>query len=651
MPNTLGSTDTSDAQLLRDYAEHGTEAAFAQIVARHTDLVYSAALRQCGSPETAREIAQSVFTDLARKALSVATPLTSDASLIGWLYHATRYAALTALRSERRRLAREQLLMQQHDSTPSLESDWSLVAPVLDEAMEELNDGDREAVLLRFFKNLDFAAVGRALGVSDDAAQKRVSRAVERLRELLAKRGVTASTGGLAAMLVSFSIQTAPTGLTSSMVATATQSLATKVSSPSAAWAGLGSVSAKIAIVAVILVSIAAIRWTASKEKPFRLPTGNREAKISMGAWHGFILASDGSLWTWGTNYLGWPVLGLGSTNLQTNLRRVGNDNDWVDISTSFSHALAVKSDGTIWGWGENIDGQLGNGFADKVPNQLHTTPKPTVPGNDWKKVAAGGAHSLAIKKDGTLWGWGNNWAGQLGLNHSQHEVLEVTQVGTNAGWVKVWAGNLHSIALRADGSLWSWGSLTGKGNDGHSLLIPTRVSPDTNWIDAGFGYYVMFAIKSDGTLWAWGRNAGIYTGEPIELLNPVPKRVGAERDWKACSTSEYFYRVFEKKDGSLWALDASDYAYVSKASYKPVQWKRIPLEKDIVAFGAASRGITGVVLTRDGEVRTWGQALGQFTPAYPTWQAIADKFGWKTDRFRSKPVVHDAPWQLPHDE
>jgi len=272
------------------------------------------------------------------------------------------------------------------------------------------------------------------------------------------------------------------------------------------------------------------------------------------------------------------------------------------------------------------------------------------VPGDDWSAVAAGGSQNLALKKDGTLWAWGNNYRARLlGVNSDEDSVLEATQVGTYTNWVKVWAGSMQLLGLRADGSLWFWGSLTGAGDDLFSF--PTRVSPDTNWIDAGFGYYVIFASKSDGTLWAWGRNAGIYTGEPIELLNPVPKRVGTEHDWKACSTSEYFYRIFEKRDGSLWAMDASDYAYVNKASYKPIAWKRVSLPGDVVAFGAASRGITGVALTRTGELWTWGHALGQFTPAHPTWQTIADKVNWKTVRFRSKPVFHDVPWQLPHDE
>ena len=162
----------SDAQLLREYAAHGDEPAFGEIVARHTGLVYSAALRQSGSPERAREIAQSVFTDLARKARTLAGSLTADASLAGWLYRGTRYAALNSLRDERRRQAHERLVMENFNPSSEASPDWERVAPVLDEAMAELNDADREAVLLRFFKNQDFHAVGLALGVSDDAVAK-----------------------------------------------------------------------------------------------------------------------------------------------------------------------------------------------------------------------------------------------------------------------------------------------------------------------------------------------------------------------------------------------------------------------------------------------------------------------------------------------
>jgi RNA polymerase sigma factor (sigma-70 family) len=211
----------SDAQLLRDYAAHGSEPAFAGIVARHTDLVYSAAWRQTGSPELAREIAQTVFTDLARKARAVAGELTPDASLTGWLYRSTRYEVLTVLRDERRRQAHQRLVMEHFNPASDPAPDWQQIAPVLDEAMAELGDADREAVLLRYFQNQDFHAVGRALGVSDDAAQKRVSRAVERLREFLAQRGVTLGAQGLVVVLAANAVTAAPAGLSAALAAAA----------------------------------------------------------------------------------------------------------------------------------------------------------------------------------------------------------------------------------------------------------------------------------------------------------------------------------------------------------------------------------------------------------------------------------------------
>ncbi len=205
--------DQSDAQLLRAYAERGAEAAFAEIVARHTDLVYSAALRQVYSPDLARDVTQSVFTDLARKAREVSFKLSPEASLVGWLYRGTRFAARDLYRNETRRNQRERQAMAQLHPAPETPPDWELLRPVLDDAMAELDDTDRDAVLLRYFKNHDLRTVGATLGISDDAAQKRVSRAVERLREFFAKRGVTVGASGLAVVISANAVQAAPVGL------------------------------------------------------------------------------------------------------------------------------------------------------------------------------------------------------------------------------------------------------------------------------------------------------------------------------------------------------------------------------------------------------------------------------------------------------
>ena len=213
--------DMSDAQLLRDYAERGTEAAFSEIVARHTDLVYSAALRQVSAPDLADDVAQEVFSALASKASPLANQLAGGGSLVGWLYRSTRFAALNHLRDDRRRRAHEKQAMEQLATNAETAPEWDRLRPVLDEAMADLNDEDREALLLRFFKKHDPHAVGAALGVSDDTAQKRVSRALEKLRQQLARREITSPATALSAVIMANAVQAAPAGLAATISSTA----------------------------------------------------------------------------------------------------------------------------------------------------------------------------------------------------------------------------------------------------------------------------------------------------------------------------------------------------------------------------------------------------------------------------------------------
>jgi RNA polymerase sigma factor (sigma-70 family) len=211
----------SDAQLLREYADHGCEAAFTELVSRHMDLVYSAALRQVASPDLARDVAQSVFIDLARKAPTLADKEDSGTSLIGWLYRSTRFAALTLVRGDRRREAREIQAMQDSNPGSDVSPDWECVRPRLDEAMARLNDADRDALLMRFFKNQDYRAVGAAFGISENTAQQRVLRALEKLRKSLERHGITTSTAALSAALSANAIEAAPVGLVATISALA----------------------------------------------------------------------------------------------------------------------------------------------------------------------------------------------------------------------------------------------------------------------------------------------------------------------------------------------------------------------------------------------------------------------------------------------
>jgi RNA polymerase sigma factor (sigma-70 family) len=204
---------TSDLDLLGQFAREKSQDAFTTLVNRHVNLVYSAALRQVRSPQLAQEIAQSVFADLARNAGKLSgAGLQSARSVTPWLYAVTRRTAIDAIRKESRRQLREQIAVEMNDMNAT-SAEWTQIEPLLDDAMAALDETDRSAILLRYFENKNLREVGEALGTSDDAAQKRVSRAMERLREFFSKRNVTIGASGLAFLISTNAIQAAPIGL------------------------------------------------------------------------------------------------------------------------------------------------------------------------------------------------------------------------------------------------------------------------------------------------------------------------------------------------------------------------------------------------------------------------------------------------------
>lgn len=242
--------------------------------------------------------------------------------------------------------------------------------------------------------------------------------------------------------------------------------------------------------------------------------------KTSAGMEFSMGLQSDGTLWAWGFN--GNGQLGVGSLNQQEVLPlQVPGGAEWQDVSAGAFHCLGLKKDGTLWAWGINGNGQLGIGNLDQknVPVQVGVD-------NDWVFIESGQAHNFAIKDDGTLWGWGFNSLGQVGDNSTTDKNVLV-QIGTDNDWMMVKAGGAHTLALKTDQTLWAWGfNLSGQLGTGSmdDSLVPVQVGSANDWMNIDAGYEFSLAVKDDGTLWSWGFNGTgqLGDGSTTQVLSPT---------------------------------------------------------------------------------------------------------------------------------
>ena len=376
-----------------------------------------------------------------------------------------------------------------------------------------------------------------------------------------------------------------------------------------------------------------------------RLPAGTTTPQISLGYAHGLVIAPNGTLWSWGAEDLGWPVLGLGQTNgipaFSPFLRRISPATDWVKVSAGQDHNLALKSDGTIWSWGVNYRGQMG---AGPVSTALHSSLIPSAPGTNWAQIEAGNVCSFALKTDGSLWAWGVNNFSRLGIGTSVDSPVPV-RVGSSTNWTKIRAGGVSGAGLQSDGSLWIWGGSPKFGNSTagstSNLAVPTRMTSDTNWVDVSVDYNIWLAVKTDGTLWAFGQTARAYTGA-LRSAFATPKRIGTNTDWMSVSSSRYGH-LLRRRDGT--------FCYMTTPNQSPGSAKFADLSLPANAVAADTGGGAVAAVTRDGEVWAWGAILGKQTGKDRLLQSIA-RLGARVSGLRdlgdhSEKIYRNEPWIL----
>lgn len=258
---------------------------------------------------------------------------------------------------------------------------------------------------------------------------------------------------------------------------------------------------------------------------------------VSAGGFHSGGVKSDGTLWTWGRNQTAASAangqLGDGTTvNKLSPVTTSGGGTNWTQVSCGYLHTAAVKTDGTLWNWGNGGSGRLGNNSTANASSPV----TPVGGGTNWKMVATGNAHTIAIKTDGTLWVWGSNTYGELGTGNTTNTSSPVTTTGGGTTWKYVAAGNDHSSAIKFDGTLWTWGrNPNGQIGDGTTV---NRSSPNgvvnggTTWKLVAGNSTNTAAVKTDGTLWTWGGNAGGQLGDGTTLSKSSPVQVTGNLNW-----------------------------------------------------------------------------------------------------------------------
>jgi alpha-tubulin suppressor-like RCC1 family protein len=299
---------------------------------------------------------------------------------------------------------------------------------------------------------------------------------------------------------------------------------------------------------------------TIARSSPVQVGLLGDWEQVATGASNTLSVKTDNTLWAWGINSGG--ELGLNDTIARSSPAQVGALTNWAQVATQSNATACIKTDGTLWTWGSASAGRLAQGalINKSSPVQVGAL-------TDWAKVSmspGGGGH--CIKTDGTLWGWGNNRFGRIGdgtetnpSTYTYNDRSSPVQIGALTNWAEVVDGTFSTACVKTDGTLWTWG-LNGYGNLGHNNTIyrssPVQAGALTNWAKPAIAFAVTACVKTDGTLWTWGRNSSGELGlNDINTRRSSPVQVGALTDWATPAGPLENVTSWSciKTDGTLW--------------------------------------------------------------------------------------------------
>ncbi|MCO6147481.1 T9SS type A sorting domain-containing protein [Flavobacterium sp. NRK1] len=365
----------------------------------------------------------------------------------------------------------------------------------------------------------------------------------------------------------------------------------------------------------LLLLLATGFMWQAQGQKrgddPVRTD-GQCWKTIASGGFCTVAIKEDGTLWGWGSNMSN--PLGNQPEVVDAPVQ-IGTDNNWAAISVGNSHTVALKTDGTLWAWGRNDSGQVGNGEYSINPV---TEPLQIGTDNDWTFICAGaGLGSAAIKADGTLWTWGFvNTGESLIIEEEGGDVTTLfitvpTQMGTDTNWKYVDVGHNHTAAIKTDGTLWTWGlNYHGELGQGNTIDVytPVQAGTDSDWKIVRANNVMTAAIKEDGTLWTWGENTGgsLGSGVTTAYQTNIPVQVGSDADWEYIDLGMNYFCGAIKEDGSLWTwgsnIDGANGHVETEYLGTPTIIASETLWSEYVGGGSFS-----VALKADGTLLTWG--------------------------------------------